>query len=501
MRLFVGFFGALALGLVGCSDSSDMGGGGGVGGQGGDGGSGPPAFQAGLPVEVSGASTFDDCTADANPDAMLAPAAEVEPWIVVDPTDPDHIAAVWKQDRYTAGGGSRGHVAGVSFDGGATWESTVIPGLTPCSGGDWERTTDPWLAFGANGDLYSVSLSFDSEIPYGGAILVNRSTDGGRTWNDPVVVHEAPEPEYNDRETITADPVEACTIYTTWTRFDQDPVMITTGDVVFSRSTDCGSTWTEPVVVHRSRPVGIAAQIVVSPDGALLAFFKQTRRDGEERPIWVKRSTDGGATWPGEPTVIDGAPLSVLVTPDEGRNIRTASYDVAVDRQSGDLYVVWEHLFGELFPHRVAFSSSNDGGLTWSEPIRVDQTPPGSSFPLEQAVLPSVEVSDDGTIGVTYYNFENDTAGSPPSETDYWFTHCHPDYTDCTVPESWNGALRLTPSSFDYLRAPDITTGSQGLFLGDYVGLAPSGNDFVAFFSATTDTDPANTYFVPIRAR
>ena len=29
-------------------------------------------------------------------------------------------------------------------NGGATWEVAVIPGLSPCSGGDWDRVADPW---------------------------------------------------------------------------------------------------------------------------------------------------------------------------------------------------------------------------------------------------------------------------------------------------------------------------------------------------------------------
>ena len=61
--------------------------------------------------------------------------------------------------------------------------------------------------------------------------------------------------------------------------------------------------------------------------------------------------------------------------------------------------------------------------------------------------------------------------------------------------------MRLTPESFDYLTAINITTGFRGLFLGDYVGLTSAGSDFFAFFSVTTDDDPANAVFVPIRGQ
>jgi hypothetical protein len=509
MRHLAGLVLGLALSatpLVGCSGSGDAGvsgGSGGVGGVGGGtggfGGDETPIFSAGDPVTVSSASPFADCTADEDPGAMLAADSEVEPWVAVNPREADHIAVAWQQDRYTAGGGARGHVVGVTFDGGESWGSVVVPGLSPCSGGDWHRTTDPWLAFGADGQLYAAALSF-RDSSFGGAVVVSRSEDGGLTWDAPVIVDEIGDPEFNDRETLTADPVDACTLYVTWTRFDGNPSEVTAGDVLFSRTDDCGATWSDPVTVHSSDPVGIAAQIVVLPDRSLVAFFKENLRGLVERPLWVKRSIDGGATWPGEPIVAAATRQAVPVTPD-GSPVRSSSYDVAVDRDTGDLYVIWEHLFTDLStPIQVALSASTDGGNTWSAPIRVDKTPDGSVFSLEQAFLPSIEVTDDGTVGITYYNFENDTPTMAPSETDYWFIHCNSDFADCTDADGWSEGLRLTPSSFDYLSAPSITTGTRGLFLGDYMGLASGGADFFAFFSATTEEDPANGIFVPIRA-
>jgi hypothetical protein len=215
--------------------------------------------------------------------------------------------------------------------------------------------------------------------------------------------------------------------------------------------------------------------------------------------LYAKRSTDGGETWPGEPVEIAATRRGPPQTPDGEQEVMPGIFDIAVDRGSGALYAVWEELFEEpLAPTRVAFSSSDDGGLTWSTPVRVNQTPPNTSLLLEQAFLPSVEVSGDGIIGVTYYDFQNDTLEDSRSDTDHWFTHCDPDVVDCTQASSWSDGVRLTESSFDLLAAP-MTRGR--LFLGDYVGLAAAGNDFFAFFPVTTSDDPANTIFVPIRGR
>jgi hypothetical protein len=511
MRYLFGFICVLALGvmpLVGCSETSGEGGSGGDGGSGGtagDGGSGGVAgtakFIVDPPVTVSGESPFANCDADLDPEQAYRLGSEVQPWIAVNPANPKNIAAVWQQDWYVSGGG-RGTGAAVSMDGGATWEHLVIPGLSSCSGGPWLRTNYAWLSFAQNGDLYSVSRPFDEpELgELGGAVVVSRSTDGGLSWGDPVLVDKIDGPLANTKPSITADPEDPCTAYVGWTRY-HEPFPSVAATVLVSRTTDCGETWQEPQVLSDVSRRFIGVQILALPDGSLRAFSV----GGEGRTMIVQQSTDKGDTW-SEPTLVANlrrfAPGPF--TADGTRRIFSAEYlfDVAVDRTTGSLYAVWEQMFVPApaeFPANIAFTSSTDGGVTWSTPIRIDQTPVSASFLLNQAFLPSVEVADDGIVAVTYYNFQNAMLGSPSSLTDTWFVHCDPASVDCAEETSWSGTeLRLTPRAFDFLLAPDR---GENLFLGDYVGLAPSGNDFLAFFSLTTEDDPANAIFVPIRAR
>jgi hypothetical protein len=460
------------------------------------------AFVAGAPVTVSGLSPFAQCVADFEPEAMFSLDSEVETWIAVDPTNPNRVAVAWQQDRYLSGGGARGHLAASSSDGGATWEPITVPGLTLCSGGEGIRTTDPWLAFGSNGDLYVASAPW-TQASDAGSVVVNHSTDGGLSWSDAITVDEAVSPQLNDKESITADPIDPCALYAVWTRFD-DYSNSLAGSALFSRTTDCGETWFEPVTIHTSNPAPLGLQLLVMPDGTLRAFSVGAAAAGNwqtELPLIVQHSTDRGDTW-SDPTLVANAVRDRPFVPDGGR-LRSGFklFDVAVDRTTGHLYAVWEQIFsGIVVPTQVAFSSSTDGGLTWSAPTRIDRTPVAESLLLEQAIVPSVEVSDDGTVGVTYYNFQNDTLEDARWDTDYWFIHCHPDLADCRNVESWSAGIRLTPSSFDFLLAPELTP-NNGSFLGDYVGLASAGDDFFAFFSVTTADDPANAIFVPIRAQ
>jgi len=465
-------------------------------GCGSDGSSGPATeFTAGDAVTVSEGSPFAECSADANPEATFFPDSEIEPWLVVNPTNRDHMVAAWQQDRYL-NGGCRGNVASVSFDGGVNWEHSSLPKLTPCTDGEWERVSDPWLTFAANGDLYSASLTFtitSGDDPFRAGVLVHKSVDGGLTWGDPMTVSETLGPFSDDKEAITADPLDACSVYLIWARIESGA-----GDTMFSRTTDCGETWSEPTVLYTGNPVGSFAQIVVLPDGTLIAVFVQGGLTLAENEILVMRSSDGGATWPEEPVVAAIQTYSFPVAPDSDDTVRSGKFDIGVDRETGELHLAWQHFIDSVPPVGIAYASSADGGLTWSAPARIDRTPPADSFEREQAFLPSVEVSDDGTVGVTYYSFENDVPGDARSDADVWFIHCHPDFADCNAPDEWSDSKRLTATSFDYQAAPDS---NRGYFLGDYVGLAAAGSDFFALPSITTDSDPADVVFVPIRGR
>jgi hypothetical protein len=205
------------------------------------------------------------------------------------------------------------------------------------------------------------------------------------------------------------------------------------------------------------------------------------------------RSVDKGERWQPRNKPIRAVRIfsSGAVTPDLGIPVRDGSilFDVAVDPGNGNLYIVWQDVrFNNI--EEVAFSMSTDGGFTWSEPIKINQTPGDIPLLRRQAFLPSVAVNGRGDVGVTYYDFRNDIdSGFPVELADHWFVYCE---ADCSDPESWvNNERRLTDDSFDYVAAPF----AGGLFLGDYVGLDADDTDFLAFFQQSSMDDPADGYF------
>jgi hypothetical protein len=448
---------------------------------------------------------------------------ELEPWVAVNPTNPANIIGVYQQDRYTFGG-ARGLAAAVSHDGGATWSSayphfSICAGGTATNGGDYQRASDPWVTFAPNGDAYFISLSLTFLGPVsatGTGVLVSKSTDGGDHWSEPVtLVRDIGDADvapffFNDKESITADPFNSNFIYAVWDRLrkpgeaesvNAEHSFAFRGDTLFSRTTDGGQTWEPPRTIYtRTSLTGtIGNQIAVLPNGTLLDIFDRAQGSGKNAPgfdIQVQRATDHGVSW-SEPIEVAPERAVRVFDPDTGLSVRAGGGlpDIAVDLNPasagyGNVYAVWGDSFGSgeksAKPHStIAFTESTDGGLTWSPLSRIDRSPDDV-----QAFTPAVHVASDGTVGVTYYDFRNNTA-APGVPTDEWFIHCHPT-SDCTDPANW--AENHVGGPFDIENAPI----AGGYFLGDYQGLDSIGTTFASFFSATTPTDKDNTYLATV---
>jgi hypothetical protein len=398
-----------------------------------------------------------------------------EPYVAVNPTNAKNIVAVWMDHPFVA------NVASVTFDGGKTWQNGPIP-VSQAEGGPYPGAGDPWLSFAPNGDLYASSV----------AVPVNKSTDGGLTWSQPIqVVSDAKNSLDDDKPSITADPYNPNLVYATWAR--KKPANDAT---VFARSTDGGRTWEPPRDIHDAsgNDFNWGHQIVVLPDGTLIdAFCEGQFKNSHQGVLTLLRSTDHGQTWSApiraavqQPLVDPNAvpPTALVTDPDTGVLVDThPMFDsLAVDRQSGMLYAVWiDARFSNFQYNGIALSTSSDGGLTWSNPIQVNHTP-NTVPPIDrQAWNPTVAVAADGTVAVTYYDLRNNTA-APGALTDYWLAYCHPSAAaPATNPANWS-EVRLTDNSFNLEQAPSRTAVgfSSFYFLGDYEGLAAAGNDFVA---------------------
>ena len=412
--------------------------------------------------------------------------AEVEPWLAIDPTNERHWVAVWQQDRWS-NGSSRGLLTGVTFDAGATW-TRVAPRYTVCSGGTFTRASDPWVDFSPDGVAWQIALvssgaSFTASSI--NAVVVSRSTDGGITWSEPAtLIRDEGATFFNDKETLTADPVDPRYVYAVWDRLQSN----TSGPTYFTRTTDGGATWEPARAIHDpgAGEQTIGNLIRVLPDGALVNLYTHIKGGSEDEgeegekeapddaSLEVLRSTDRGATWSGPYHVAAYQPAGAK-DPTTKAPIRDGT-PIATLAAAGDgtLYVVWQdaRLSADVERDDILLARSTDGGVTWSTPVRVNRVAGQSAF------APQVHVAPDGTIGVTYFDLRSDTSDPATLPTDYWLARSQDGVT-------WTETHLAGP--FDLLGAPF----AGGYFLGDYMGLASAAGEFVALHARTTG-NPAN---------
>ena len=416
--------------------------------------------------------------------------SETEPYLAVNPTDPNNMIAGWHVDRWNNGGGQAVGCA-YTIDGGATWVETIIPFTTCFGGDDFERGSDPWISFSPDGRAHYQALLF-SDSAGENAIGSSYSDDGGKTWSPPVLIGRSKAQDnsllspFGDKNTITADPTDSNRVYGVWTQFrglgwNPYPIYLT-------RSLDGGETWSKPRAINLNNAQAAAGVKVGFYQGATIVVLRQTGvlvnvfyrilvdygTNSKEsiNQIAIQRSFDKGDTWETKDIVVglssdDEGPID----PDLNVPVRAggALPMVAVNKQNDYIYVTWQDASDG--PFRSLISHSGDGGDTWSPPISVGQ-------PGVQTFRPKVAVADDGTVGVLFYDDRNDVL-----DDDTWDVDTYLKKFDADLNEIYE--VRVTDASFDMRQM--VIAGSRGYFPGDYEGLDVVGNEFVAAFTISNN--------------
>jgi hypothetical protein len=421
--------------------------------------------------------------------------SQTEPWVDVNPANRNNVVGMWQEDRWSSGG-ARNNVLATSLDGGATWRETPVQGVSRLAGGAYERVTDPWVDFGPNNRVHATSLAFDDTFPFKNGIFVHTSTDGGATWGPPVPVKVDTEFQFfNDKQALVADDFLTSpfrgNVYVTWDRLEEratgQPVVGQySGPAYFARSTNGGASFETPKVIVGT---GVNKQTIgnvpiVLPDvqgtaanetGTVVVggTYFQSAGFSAERNIayfYVVRSTDGGITW-SAPIIVDHERTMPVPNVRSGDTVPI----LAVDRRTGKLYATWQDVrfsSGVLRRTDILVTSSSDGGLTWSAPVKANDTPLTARG--LHAFTPAIQVDDAGRVGVLYYDLRFDTNYKDDSIiTAEWLA------VSTDGGRTFGPSQQVTPP-FDHQYAAF----AGGYFLGDYQGLGNAGNAFLPFFAA-----------------
>ena len=316
-----------------------------------------------------------------------------------------------------------------SPDGGRSWVSGFIPPVP----GSIFTFGDPVVDTDRRGNFHYAGLGRDAQNRF--TIQVNKSTDGGATWSDAVVVQQD---DGGDKEWLAVgrDPVirGRDNVYVTWTSFQPAP---TGGSQLrFGRSIDGGATWTvKTIFAPRQNPnpalpqnaIQFSVPTVDPKTGTLyIPFLHFSNADQDFIRILI--SKDAGETFsfatfnvPGapDPTVLPvtsagelvdcgngGFRLTIHAGPNIGggrlglrRFVRSARLvtQPAFAVRNGVLYLAWSNSTSSVFGDptsgsNIKFTRSDDGGRTWTPVITANPTVAADVHHL----LPSLDVSGNG---------------------------------------------------------------------------------------------------------
>ncbi|NIP83961.1 MAG: hypothetical protein GWM90_33920, partial [Gemmatimonadetes bacterium] len=327
---------------------------------------GPAAVRAEAPVLVS---------------AARAGTVHVEPVIAASPRDPSRLVAaamVVDRPRSDRWHDSQHVVVYASRDAGRSWQPRPLPGLP-----DGWMSGDPWLTW-TGGDAVYLSCVVSESVLDGRpvAVWVFRSGDGGWTWSGPTpafpagtehdhpVIASGPGPQGEPRVAVFA------------TRAGREGE----GVDVAILPPEAGEAAALPPFLTETRTANLGSGAVL-PDGAGLVFT-WFRMPDPPRGLWAVAG-DGRGSW--TPVRLREGILPV--------GFPALTVDASEGEYRGRVYAAWVEGADPVDQRelRVLVSGSDDGGRSWSPPVRVHRHDVAT-----QRTLPTVAVNRHGEVAAAW---------------------------------------------------------------------------------------------------
>ena len=282
-----------------------------------------------------------------------------------------HWVAVWQSDDDLDGtiGTDEDILFARSTNNGQTWSAPVA--LNTDAGSDSGDDSIPQVATDGAGNWVAVWRSYKvvGFLESRDDILFARSTDNGQTWSAPVAVSSVVSPDSGNDGSPQVATDESGNWLIVWQSDDAlGGTLGTDNDILVSRSTNDGQTWSAPVALNTnagsdSEDDG-TPQVASDGRGNWVTVWQSEDSlggtIGTDSDILMARSTDHGQTW-GVPSSLNSTAAS-----DSRDDFRP---HVSVDR-AGNWVTVWQsfqNVGGTIGTDGdILVAHSTDTGQTWS---------------------------------------------------------------------------------------------------------------------------------------
>lgn len=384
------------------------------------------------------------------------------------------IVSAIQSGRFTNGGASNIGWA-TSTNGGGSWTNGFLPGTTVFAtpAGSYNAISDPTVAYDAAHTTWmiaSLAVTTSGSSVLGAAVLVSQSTNGGTTWSNPVVVHAATGSESLDKDWIVCDTTSTSAYYGhCYVEWDNNGGG---NRIHMSTSADGGTTWgTQQSTANNAN--GIGGQPLVQPNGTVIVPID----NANETSVLAFTSTNGGTSWSSTVTV------ATISSHTDAGGIRSGPLPTAEIDGAGKVFVVWADCrFESRCRANDMVMSTSSNGTTWSAVTRIPADAVGSGV---DHFIPGLAV-DKSTSGSTahlvlaFYYYPVSSCNSSTCQLDIGYS------SSTDGGGHWTSTTNITgPMTLSWL-----ANTTQGRMVGDYISTSfnSSGTAFPVFADASTPT-------------
>ena len=292
----------------------------------------------------------------------------------------DTVFLVWRDDRY---GNPLWYNSRIFFskstDAGNTWSPNLMIG----NGSDTLWNFSPHLVLDTFGNIY-IGYPVQNQNNNNSDVYFTKSTDGGITFTTPIIVNDSSDVIYQAGGAIAVDS-SGQYVYVVWE--DRRNLSYYT-DIYLARSTDGGTSFLPALRVNDDFDSTKQSDPVVACDnsGQNVDVAWQDFRDTlYGANVYFARSTDYGQTFETNYCVND-----TTTTGNSKQGNPSIYYKNSI------IYLAWRD---QRDDYSVYSNKSTDGGLSFGQDIRV----PDDSNASGQH--PSITADDSGRIYVAWYDF------------------------------------------------------------------------------------------------